>query len=177
MRSQYLAPKHALLLMQSRMLLPEAAHRPVKTSLLYTLHCTTTRVHDSLKASHIGRVKDWYLKGPVKVVPDPIALDELYDSTARLQERRIGEVGGMDAYEYCCAGHDLQLLLERRCGIEFHNPHLHKAPNVQVLFRTRMAVRAGTELGQPLKNARCLTEAGALCTFQTPDETSTDLWR
>lgn len=109
-----------------------------------------------------------YLKGPVKVVPDPVPLDELYDSTARLQERRIGEIGGVHAYEYCRAGHDLQLLLEGRRGIEFHDPHLHKAPYIQVRLHMGLAVRAGTEFGQTLKKVRCLKEPGASMHLRSP---------
>ena len=77
-------------------------------------------------------------------MPDPVAVNELYDGAARLQERRVGQIGGVDAYEYCCASHDLQLLLEGRCGIEFYHPHLYKAP--------KHAVGPPHEVGNPSRH-------------------------
>lgn len=66
-----------------------------------------------------------HLEGPVEVVPDPVALNDLYDGAARLQEGRVGQVGGVHAHKHPRGSHCPQLLLKRRRSVELHHIHLN----------------------------------------------------
>ncbi len=53
-----------------------------------------------------------YLKGPVQVLPYPVALNDLKDSSPRGQELGIGQIGSVHRNEDAGARYHLQLLME-----------------------------------------------------------------
>lgn len=65
-------------------------------------------------------------KGLVEIVPDPVALDDLDHSRSRLQEVRVGQVGGVGPDKDACLRDRSQLLLEGGGCIELHYAHLQQ---------------------------------------------------
>ena len=67
-----------------------------------------------------------YLKGPVQVLPYPVALNDLKDSSPRGQKLGIGQIGGVYRDEDAGARDHLQLLMEGGACVELYNSHLHQ---------------------------------------------------
>lgn len=65
-----------------------------------------------------------YLKGSVQVLPYPVALNDLKDSSPRRQKLGIGQVGSVHRDEDAGARYYLQLLMEGGACVELHNSHL-----------------------------------------------------
>ncbi len=67
-----------------------------------------------------------YLEGSVQVLPYPVALNDLKDSSPRGQKLGIGQIGSVYRDEDAGARYHLQLLMEGGACVELYNSHLQQ---------------------------------------------------
>ena len=84
-------------------------------------------------------------------------MNELKHGGSRLQERGVGEVGGVHAYVHSRLAHLQQLLVQRARAVVFHNLRASKQTWIQCLLHIVCSFLAATVLLAPLSVSVCVS--------------------